>query len=165
MPYYIYLSMANIVDVFRKFISPYSYFILIFVVFVIFAYAGYYAYNTFYLKKSGNKFSDVANANRRQKEVMIYFFHVDWCPHCKNALPEWNAFKSQYDEKEVNGYVLKCVDTDCTSETGEVTRVIKTYNIDSYPTVKMVKDGKTIDFDSKITKTSLEKFATVMTNN
>jgi thiol-disulfide isomerase/thioredoxin len=117
------------------------------------------------LKKSGNKFSDVANANRRQKEVMIYFFHVDWCPHCKNALPEWNAFKSQYDEKEVNGYVLKCVDTDCTSETGEVTRVIKTYNIDSYPTVKMVKDGKTIDFDSKITKTSLEKFATVMTNN
>ena len=157
--------MANIIDVFRKFISPYSYFILIFVVFVIFAYAGYYAYNTFYLKKSGNKFSDVANANRRQKEVMIYFFHVDWCPHCKNALPEWNAFKSQYDEKEVNGYVLKCVDTDCTSETGEVTRVIKTYNIDSYPTVKMVKDGKTIDFDSKITKTSLEKFATVMTNN
>jgi thiol-disulfide isomerase/thioredoxin len=157
--------MANIVDVFRKLISPYSYFILFVVVFVIFAYAGYYAYTNFYLKKSANKFSDVANANRRQREVMIYFFHVDWCPHCKKALPEWNAFKSQYDEKEINGYVIKCVDTDCTSETGEVMRIIKTYNIDSYPTVKMVKDGTTIDFDSKITKTSLEKFATAMTNN
>jgi thiol-disulfide isomerase/thioredoxin len=157
--------MANIVDVFRKFISPYSYFILIFVLFVIFAYAGYYAYNTFYLKKMGNKFSDVANGNPRQREVIIYFFHVDWCPHCKNALPEWNAFKSQYDETAINGSVIKCVDMDCTSETADIMRVIKKYNIDSYPTVKMVKDNATIDFDSKITKTSLEKFVTTMTNN
>jgi thiol-disulfide isomerase/thioredoxin len=157
--------MANIVEVLKRAIQPYYYYILVVVIFAIFSYAGYYAYKTFYLKKAGNKFADVANANRRQKEVTIYFFHVDWCPHCKNALPEWNSFKSQYDDKEMNGYMIKCVDMDCTSETSEITRIIQKYKIDSYPTVKMQKNGSTIDFESKITKTSLEKFATTMTNN
>lgn len=157
--------MSNFVEVVRKLVTPYYYYILILIIFVIFAYATYYAYITYYVNKADNKFTDVANANRRQKEVFIYFFHVNWCPHCKTALPEWNSFKSQYDGKEMNGYVLKCVDTDCTSENSEVTHIINKYKIDSYPTVKMQKEGNTIDFDSKITKSSLEKFATTMTNN
>jgi len=156
--------MASLVEVVSGIISPYYYYIVFFVILAIFVYVGYYAYNTFYLKKK-SKFTDVANANRRQTDVMIYFFHVDWCPHCKTALPEWNSFKSEYDGKEMNGYTVNCVDTNCTEETPEITKMIKTFNINSYPNVQMQKNNDIIIFDSKITKTSLEKFATSMTNN
>jgi thioredoxin-related protein len=35
------------------------------------------------------------------------------------------------------------------------------YDVKSFPTIKMfMEDGKTIEFDSKVSKESLEKFAT-----
>jgi thiol-disulfide isomerase/thioredoxin len=155
--------MANIVETLRRLISPYYFLILCVTVLVIFSIAGYYAYNKFGSPK--NKFSDVANTNLRNREARILFFHVDWCPHCKKALPEWNSFKTQNDGKEVNGYIIKCVDMDCTNETSDITRAINEYNINSYPTVKMVKDGQKIEFDSKITSSSLNSFAQSMTVN
>jgi thiol-disulfide isomerase/thioredoxin len=156
--------MSNLVESAKKIIRPYYYYIIAAVVFAIFLYFGIWGYNQFYAKKVANKYANVANANRRNKEVNILFFHVDWCPHCKKALPAWNTFKQQYDGKEVNGYVIKCVDMDCTTESSEVARAINTYKIESYPTIKMVKDEQTIEFDSKITTSSLEQFVNTMLN-
>jgi len=159
--------MANIIEVLKRYIRPYYYYILGITILSIFIYVTYWSYNTFYLKSASNKknkFSDVANANRRNKESSILFFHVDWCPHCKTALPEWNNFKSQNDGKEINGYIIKCVDMDCTNETSDVTRAINQYNIESYPTVKMLKDEQVIEFDSKITANTLNQFVTTMLN-
>jgi len=90
---------------------------------------------------------------------------VDWCPHCKKALPDWNQFSAQYDGKEVNGYRIECVDMDCTEETSKVASAINEYKIDSYPTIKMKKGDEVIEFDSKITKYSLEQFVENMTKN
>jgi len=157
--------MANIIDVLRRYIRPYYYYIITIVILIIFLLISYYAYRSLYANKSTNKFTNVANANRRSKDVNIYLFHVDWCPHCKKALPEWNSFKSIYENKEVNGYTVKCIDINCTEETSEVANIINSYGIESYPTVKMVKDQDTIEFDSKITKTALEQFVNMMTNN
>lgn len=153
--------MANIVETLRRLIAPYYYVIISVVLIILFAIAGNYAYNKYATAKE-NKFSDVSNVNRRNKEASVLFFHVDWCPHCKKALPEWNAFKSQNDGKEVNGYIIKCLDMDCTNETSDITRAINEYKIDSYPTVKMLKAGQKIEFDSKITNSSLNAFVTTM---
>jgi len=155
--------MSNIVDVINRLVRPYAYRILAVIILILFIIIAYYAYTNYNTQKK-NKFADVANANRRNKEVVIYFFHVDWCPHCKTASPEWNNFASKYDGKEINGYIVKCMDENCTNETSDITALINKFNIDSYPTVKMVKDGTTIDFDSKITSSSLEKFANTMLN-
>lgn len=157
--------MANIIDVLRRLISPYYYYIIIIAVLVIFLYVTYYAYYNIYKKSESNKYKNVANANRRNKEVTIFFFHVDWCPHCKKALPEWNTFKAQNNEKQINGYIVKCVDLNCTNESSDITRAINEYNIDSYPTVKMLKENKKIEFDSKITSTALESFVVTMLND
>lgn len=153
--------MANIVETLRRMIAPYYYVIISIVLIILFGIAGSYVYNKFVTEKE-NKFSNVSNVNRRNKEATVLFFHVDWCPHCKKALPEWNAFKSQNDGKEVNGYIIKCVDMDCTNETSDITRAINEYKIDSYPTVKMLKSGQKIEFDSKITNSSLNAFVTTM---
>jgi thiol-disulfide isomerase/thioredoxin len=157
--------MANIVDVLRRMIAPYYYTIITLVIIIIFLSVTYYAYNTLYLKAKKSNFNDVANANLRNKEVTIFFFHVDWCPHCKKALPEWNKFKADNNGKEVNGYQVKCVEMNCTNETSDITRAINEYNIDSYPTVKMLKDNQKIEFDSKITNTALNSFVVTMLND
>ena len=168
--------MAKIIDLIKKYIKPYYLYILIAIIVLIFIYAAYYAYNI-YAKPAieNDKYKDVANANRRNKEAVVYFFYADWCPHCRKAKPEWQEFKRKYDNENalVNGYRVNCKSIDCTKdvkncndgECMEVKALIDRYQIDSYPTVKMVDDnGETIDFDSKITNVGLEKFVdTILT--
>jgi len=155
--------MANIVDVLRKYIRPYYYYILAFVIFVLFLLVGIYWYKN-QKSQSENLFNDVANANKRNQEALVYFFHADWCPHCKRAQPEWEAFRSQYDGTVINGYKIKCVDVDCTSDplSADAKAKMNEFKVTSFPTVKLVRDNKTIDFDSKISRTSLGSFVNTM---
>jgi thiol-disulfide isomerase/thioredoxin len=159
--------MSTLVEVIQRMVRPYSYYILAIIVLILFIVAGNYAYNTFYTKKDAIKdkgFNDVANANTKTNklEAIIYFFHVDWCPHCKTALPDWNRFKNDFHGKEFNKYVLKCITQNCTDETSDITKLINDYGIQGYPTVKMLKDGNKIEFDSKISYDTLEQFANTM---
>lgn len=169
--------MAKIVDAILNYFSRYSFIILVVILFLVFAISGYYGYKKYIKDKIAvTKFADVANADRNNKNATIMMFFVDWCPHCKTAKPEWDKFKSAYNGKVTNGYTLKCVEINCTDdspanytagtnkETDRIATLIKKYNIESYPTIKLVIDGgETIEFDSKITKDSLDTFVnTVM---
>jgi hypothetical protein len=150
-------------------IAPYYYFILLFVCVVIFTVGGYYAYKTYYANKyesKNTKFSDTANTGMSDKEAILYFFHVDWCPHCKSAKPEWDGFmESGYNGSEIGDYVLVCKAIDCTNEDDSaVMGYINKYNISSFPTIKLLKDGKVYEFDAKITENSLEQFVTTILN-
>jgi len=156
--------MANFIEVVKLYVRPYYVYILILVSLIIFSVSGYYAYQWFYRENlDSKKYKDVANENRRNKEAIVYMFHVDWCPHCKTAMPQWQDFKSDYDGREINGYVLKCVDMNCTNDTDStVTKTINEYGIAAYPTIKLLKDEEKYDFESKITRTSLEQFVTTV---
>lgn len=154
--------MPGLIEVVTKIVSPYYKYIIMLISAIIFGYAANYGYNKYYVAKKENKFANVPNANRRNKEVNVLFFHVDWCPHCKTALPEWENFKKQYNKKEINGYITNCIDVNCTDESSDVQNMISKYSIESYPTVKMVKDKNTIEFDSKITTSTLEHFVNTM---
>jgi thiol-disulfide isomerase/thioredoxin len=96
--------------------------------------------------------SDATN----QAELML--FYVDWCPHCKTAKPIWEDLKAEYQNKTVNGYYILFTEINCTNESTEIEKLIKKYNIEGYPTIKLVKDGQIIDFDSKVTKETLTEF-------
>ena len=158
--------MANIIDVLHKYVRPYYYYIISLVIFVIFLSVGVYWYNR-NKSQTQNRFKDVANQNRRNKQTNIYFFFADWCPHCKSAKPEWDAFKSQYDGKEINGYQIKCQEIDCSKDepSSQVKAAMNKFNVTSFPTVKLVRDENTIDFESKITRTSLASFVNTMLSN
>jgi len=154
--------MTNIIEVINNYIHHYYYYIIAAIMIIIFMAIGFYGY-TNYIKKV-DKFSDVANANTRDSDATIYFFHADWCPHCKKAEPDWNSFLNQYDKTKVNGYKIKCVDVDCTSDppSEDAKSLMKTYSVTSFPTVKLLRDDTIVDFDSKITKTTLESFVNTM---
>jgi hypothetical protein len=163
------IQMSAFLTALSDLIAPYYYFIMAFVCLLIFAVGAYYAYDTFYAKKYESKkakYSDTANANMGDTEAILYFFHVEWCPHCQTALPEWQSFlESGYDGREIGDYVLRCKGVDCTNEDdSEVMTYINKYNISGFPTIKLLKDGTVYDFDAKIKENSLEQFVEAILN-
>jgi thiol-disulfide isomerase/thioredoxin len=108
----------------------------------------------------------VYNANRENspesddenKVAQLMLFHADWCPHCKTAKPEWDKMKDEYDGKMVNGYVVVFIDHNCSEESAETTELSNKYNIEGYPTIKLIKDNQVIEYDAKPTKDTMETF-------
>ena len=130
----------------------------------------YYVYNNIYLPKIGNSvFNDVANANTTGRTIMIFMFHVDWCPHCKKALPEWNMFSDQYNGKSLNGYQIDCKEVDCTNtDDPNVKNLVDKYSLKQYPTILAIlpsANGKEtrVDYDAKVKKEYLDKFVASLT--
>jgi thiol-disulfide isomerase/thioredoxin len=88
----------------------------------------------------------------------LLFFSVDWCPHCKVAQPEWEKLVAKYDGQLINGQQVIFTAYNCTTESPEIVSLVSQYKIEGYPTVKLLKDGKIIDFDAKPTADSLAQF-------
>ena len=130
----------------------------------------YYAYNYLYLPKQQEKdFSDVANTNPNGKTVTIFFFHVDWCPHCQRAMPDWAAFYDKMNDTVVNGFRVECKSVDCTNnKDSKINSMLEAYKVEYFPTViglAFDKNGKemVVSYEAKVTRQNLEKFAVSLT--
>jgi thiol-disulfide isomerase/thioredoxin len=88
----------------------------------------------------------------------LLFFFANWCPHCKSAKPIWNELKTEYENKTINGYKIIFTEIDCSEETTEVDKMMNQYNVEGYPTIKLLKDGQVIEYDAKPSKETLVKF-------
>ena len=157
--------MSKVLETMQNYLKPYYFSLSIVIVVIIFTIASYYSYIYFFKKEvEDSKFTDVANANNRNKTGDLYFFHVDWCPHCVKAKPEWNKFVPGDDEsgeKMIKGYKINCRSIDCTNDDDLASK----FKITSYPTIKLVLDGQDpIEFESKITKDTLETFVDTIIN-
>jgi thiol-disulfide isomerase/thioredoxin len=96
------------------------------------------------------------------KTATLMLFYADWCPHCKNAKPEWDSLKNEYDQNQINGYTMSFVEYDCSEETAEMSEIINKYNIESFPTIKLIKDNEIIEYDAKPTKSTMVQFLTTV---
>ena len=82
-----------------------------------------------------------------------------WCPHCRSMKPAWEEIKEKYDGKNINGTKLEFIEIDCTTETDETSASMNKYNVEGFPTIKLVKlDGTVVDFEAKPTNDSLDQF-------
>ena len=88
----------------------------------------------------------------------VLFFYADWCPHCKTAKPIWNDLKAEYENKTINGYKVVFTEVNCSEETAEVDKMMNQYNVEGYPTIKLLKDGQVIEYDAKPSKDTLTQF-------
>ena len=91
-------------------------------------------------------------------EAELLFFFADWCPHCKTAKPIWNDLKSEYQNKTINGYQVIFTEINCSEETAEVEKLMNQYNVEGYPTIKLLKDGQIIEYDAKPSRETLTQF-------
>lgn len=155
--------MPKIEDYISFKLRPYKNYILIVCIALVFIIVSIYLYSTFYSSLFNNSigFNDVANSGENHAIVEVLFFHVDWCPHCVKATPEWESFCREYNGKIINGYSIQCNITgyNCTNDTDlNIKSLMDEYKIQSFPTVILFKENKKYDFDAKITRNSLEQF-------
>jgi thiol-disulfide isomerase/thioredoxin len=66
--------------------------------------------------------------------------------------------KAEYENKEINGYKVIFTEVNCTNESPEIEKMMNTYKIDGFPTIKLLKDGQVIEYDAKPTKETMEQF-------
>uniref|UniRef100_A0A6C0IHY8 Thioredoxin domain-containing protein n=1 Tax=viral metagenome TaxID=1070528 RepID=A0A6C0IHY8_9ZZZZ len=141
-------------------VGSYKNFIIIFILTIIFIVAAIYTYRRYVSPKMNPKF--VANseflpeeANNKPSEVAeLYFFYTEWCPHCKKSMPIWQSLKSDLDNKEFKGVVLNFIEVDCDKDTA----LAEKFNVQGYPTIKLVKGNQVIEYDAKPSKDTLMEF-------
>lgn len=145
--------------------------VLILLIMAIFITVAYTVYKS-RVTSDKDETDNVANAVRRDTHATLKMFWVDWCPYCKNAYDAksnagpWTDFVNKYDGKNVGKSILHCERVDCSPDKdGKAQNEAEStkYKVTSYPTIKLVKeDGTVIDFDSKVSMASLEKFVNAM---
>jgi thiol-disulfide isomerase/thioredoxin len=156
--------MPGLYELVSRYVSPYYYPIITISAILIFFVAGYYMYN-YYIDTQAEK---EKNAEIYQpsdgKVVRIFFFTADWCPHCKSAKPAIDDFDKKYNGKVVKGQKIVINRVDCTNaDEPDVAKLIDTYSVKSFPTIKLVKIGdngkeEIYEFEAKINEQHLDDF-------
>lgn len=133
---------------------------LIVVIVLVFGVAGYYLYLNYVKPRLNpayvtNKEFIPSKEEEEKKQVDLILFYTSWCPHSKNALELWKALKPKYHERLKKQYYVYMKEVDCDEEEDRANE----YNIDSYPTIKLVKSSdEIIEYDAKLEETTLEEF-------
>ena len=82
------------------------------------------------------------------------YFYTTWCPHCKNARVEWDKFRANVGNKKINGYSINFLEVDCDKDEQEANK----YDVEGYPTIKLIKGGSVIEYDAKPDAKTLMQF-------
>ena len=100
--------------------------------------------------------------NNTKEPVTVYFFYVDWCPHCTNAKPEVAALEQELATQNnlINGVPVEVKQVNCDEEK----ELAAEYNVKAYPTVVAVKGNETEQLNNKVTKSNLKDWLSSLVN-
>lgn len=134
-------------------------FLLVIGVAALFTAAALYVYNFYVAPRLNPTYvtnREWVTADDSTNMAEVYYFYTDWCPYCKKAQPIWEKIKNQYSEKTLNGKILYFKEVNCEKEE----KIADQFNIEGYPTIKLVKGNEIIDYDAKPDEKSLTEFLT-----
>lgn len=153
------LNDSNTLSNFLKYISKMNTTSLIIIVSIILFLVSVVFYYYFYVGPNmKTSYSAKPREGFENKSAELLFFYADWCPHCKTAKPIWQEMETEYENQTINGYKVKFTEINCTTESEDVEKLMNKYNIEGFPTIKLIKDGQIIEYDAKPTKESLTEF-------
>ena len=101
-----------------------------------------------------SRFNKKLNQDKEVATAELYYFYTTWCPYCVKARPEWNKFKTYWENKKKNNCTLIFSEIDCDKNESLASK----YEVETYPCIKLIKDGKVYDYDAKPTLENLNKF-------
>ena len=101
-----------------------------------------------YKNKNNNKI--LANLENDHKPMLINF-NTDWCYFSKKLQPTWDQFTKIMKNKNIEILDIKC-DLDKNVD------MCNRYEIEGYPTIKLVVNNQIIDYDGVTTLDELSKF-------
>lgn len=116
-------------------------------------------YYFFVMKRTKTSISIPTNKesfSNNDNELM--FFYADWCPHCKTAKPIWEQVKEENENNLINGHKVQFTEINCTTESPEIEDLMNKFKIESFPTIKLIKDGEIIEYDAKPNKDTINEF-------
>jgi len=140
--------------------------IIILVIAVIFIIAAYYVFVTYVKPKmdagyvankefiEGDDNNKTGSKGGEIKVADVYMFKVDWCPHCKKAMPIWEDVSKEYQGNIINGYQLNFILIDGEENPDMADK----YNIKGFPTIKLLKDSQIIEYDAKPDHSTIVEF-------
>lgn len=90
----------------------------------------------------------------QEKEAELYFFYTEWCPHCKQAKPIMKQLQDEYENKRINNtrIIFRNIDCDKDEKTADE------FNVEGYPTIKLLANGQVIEYDAKPNYDNLVEF-------
>ena len=137
-------------------LTPFLYLVAA-ILFIVLALCFYY----YYVKPNYLEPTYTANKEHLKdpsKLAELLFFYASWCPHSKVAKPIFDDLKASLENTTINGYQVTYTLFDCSNETDEVEKMTSKYSVEGYPTFKLQKDGKIIEYDAKPSRETLEQF-------
>jgi len=137
----------------------YKHFIILFIVILIFLVAAIYTYRRYISPRINPKYVPnsefIPEGDKKTTEnATLYFFYTTWCPHCKKSMPIWKSLKDELDNKEIKGTTINFIEVDCDKDAA----LAEKFNVQGYPTIKLVKGNQIIEYDAKPSKETLMEF-------
>jgi thiol-disulfide isomerase/thioredoxin len=137
--------------------GSFKYFMIVLMLTIIFLVAAIYTYRRYVSPTvnrnyvANNEFSPESNISN---SADLYFFYTTWCPHCKKSMPVWQSLKDDLNGKELKGVTVNFIEVDCDKEPA----LAEKYDVQGYPTIKLVKGNQVIEYDAKPDKDTLLEF-------
>ena len=150
--------LSTITNLFSDLVKDKKKLMIVVFALVLFIGISYYVYVTYIAPKLNPDFVPnnelVEESASSSSEAEIYFFHTQWCPHCKKAMPIWQKVKDEFEGKTINGNTLYFREVDCDEDEETADK----FNVEGYPTIKLVKDSQVIEYDAKVEYETLVEF-------
>ena len=122
----------------------------IFIIFIIISVVVYRQYTKKITSNPNNEYI------KNDKVGQAMLFYAAWCPYSKTTLKQWYSYKQNYKGK----YNISFVEIDCDKDVNLADK----YNIESYPTIILLKDDKKYIFDAEMNDATLTQFIDTIMN-
>jgi thiol-disulfide isomerase/thioredoxin len=123
---------------------------------------GYYKYTEKPKYVDNKEFETDSSSSSSKKPIEVYYFRVDWCPHCKKADPIWENLQSgmpAINGRDIIYTTVNCED-DKEGKSGGLSgrQLASKFEVTGYPTIKMVNNKQVIEYDAKPELDTLKQF-------
>lgn len=89
--------------------------------------------------------------NNSDKTPIFVNFNTTWCYWSKKLLPTWKKLEIDMSNKDINILDIKC-DKDNNEE------LCKRYQVNGYPTIKLINGNNIIDYEGNRSLEDMKKF-------
>jgi thiol-disulfide isomerase/thioredoxin len=151
--------LENSKNSFNGFIRDKKTLLLIAIVIIIFIIVFFFVYNNYiknFITKNHSLNREYINTDKKStNDVLVLFFYTEWCPYCKQALPEIKKFEDYIvGINAENDYIITLTKIDCDKNS----TIADKYKVESYPTIKLIYKNEVYNYDAKPNKNNLIEF-------
>jgi thiol-disulfide isomerase/thioredoxin len=153
------IYLENLKNAFNGILRDKKSLLLITILIIIFSGVFYFVYTNYIknniIKNHSLNREFVSKNKNSSNDVVILFFYTEWCPYCKQALPEIKKFEDYITTQNAkNDYKIMLTKIDCDKNSVLADK----YKVEGYPTIKLIYKKEVYNYDAKPDKISLIKF-------